>query len=253
VPLQALVNKSDRLAPSELARVLSHVTDGLASLGLRSLAPVAALSARLALAGRLGDADAYARSGWDEVEQLLSSDVVNRSEELRARAVQRRAQGIARDLIAVGADAAAHDAPTSQREDRAHASRMALLDDEACGRILGELTPAVQQLEEDLRPVRLGSIPGDDPQARAYAEARVVARLTEPIAKALRASDLEPIAMVLRGAAAADPYAPVTAHVVRACAAAVAEVLSRRSEHRVEADEDAVRAARLGAMVEALG
>lgn len=263
VPVQVLVNKSDRVAPRDLPGVLQHVDDGLTAMGVRSLAAVTAMSARLALAGRLGDADAYARSGWEQVELLLSAEIVNRSEELRARAVRRKAGAIAAELAAEGSRHEASEEASGFGQLQAEAARLSSLDQQACERLVGELGPAAQQLEEDLRPVRLGSIPEDDLQARAYAEARVMARLAEPMAAAIaRAASLPPelaepfsaqARLVLRGVAAADPRAAVSWRVVHACALAASEWLVRPGRERAQAGDDAVRAARMAALASALG
>src|SRR5262249_29672699 len=68
LPVQMLVNKADRLQPEALDKVLELVNDALSEVSLSSLAPPIALSARLALAGKLGDEAALAASGWAKVQ-----------------------------------------------------------------------------------------------------------------------------------------------------------------------------------------
>ena len=70
LPVQILVNKADRLAPDDLARVLAGVAVALGETGIRSLSPPLAFSAKRALAGKLGDAAALEGSGWGAVEAL---------------------------------------------------------------------------------------------------------------------------------------------------------------------------------------
>jgi len=101
LPILTLVNKVDRLKPEQIAQVLTHVTEGLAQAGLDVLAPPLALSARDALKGRLGDAEALTRSGWNEVEALLSREVVDRSAALKEGALRRRASRLAATLASV--------------------------------------------------------------------------------------------------------------------------------------------------------
>src|SRR5665811_521106 len=54
LPVQMLVNKADRLKPEQLESVLGMVRAALDEVNLPSLEPPIALSARLALAGKLG-------------------------------------------------------------------------------------------------------------------------------------------------------------------------------------------------------
>jgi len=102
-PVQILVNKADRLSKGDLGRVLEHVDRSLAETGIGSYTPPLAFSARLSLKGRLGDAAALEASGWSGVEALLSERFVDRSSELRERALRRRALGISRELSSVAA------------------------------------------------------------------------------------------------------------------------------------------------------
>src|SRR5690606_33453681 len=114
VPIQVLVNKSDRLAAAELAQVMRYVEGALSEVGIASLRPPVALSAQRALAGRLGDADALGASGWEAVEDLLSEYIVNRCDALRERALRRKARRVAGELLAA-AGLRAHDLERERR------------------------------------------------------------------------------------------------------------------------------------------
>jgi hypothetical protein len=244
-PVQVLVNKADRLSCDELGRVVQHVQRGIEQIGLPKMGAVLAFSARLALAGRLGDADAARRSGWDALEDRLASLIVNRSDELREAAVRRKARAIAvalDELARSRANQAQQGGPTAGPNlavAAAVAARLGSMGPGPCRRIAASLAPAAQLLADDLRPLQVASLPDDDPQASAYAEARVIARLTAPIIEGLRVEagadatlaevGREPVLLVLRGASAtmASSKAGEIAswRLVRACALAVHERL----------------------------
>jgi cellulose synthase operon protein C len=269
VPVQLLVNKCDRLAPGQAASVLAHVGASLQSLGVSSIGPVLGLSAREALTGRLGDSQALQRSGWSEVEQLLASVIVNRSEQLRRAALHRKARAVAVDLLGIATRPA--DARTQQpageagEQQRQRVGRWLSLDQPACERIVAELEGPLQQLLDDLRPLQVASGSSDQSTARAYAEARRVARLTEPIVRGLlREADLqgqmsEPVrsavTAVLRGASAVEPMQAPGWREVHACALAAHEaairLLSEANQSRA-GSASAARLARLAALSEAL-
>lgn len=95
LPLLVLLNKRDRLGEGEageraLEAALAHVEQGLHAARLELEAPILAFSARLALLGKNGDADALRRSGFDAVEALLQSKLVDQSARLAARVARRR-------------------------------------------------------------------------------------------------------------------------------------------------------------------
>ncbi len=90
LPMQILVNKADRLKPSDLELVLTTLRKNLDEIGIQTLAPPLALSARLALKGRLGDAEALAASGFEAVQALLDETLLSHSAELKERALRRR-------------------------------------------------------------------------------------------------------------------------------------------------------------------
>ena len=77
LPVQILVNKADRLTPEALETVMSTVDDSLQETGIRSWSAPIALSARLALQGKLGDARTRSRrAGWDAVQKLLDEQII---------------------------------------------------------------------------------------------------------------------------------------------------------------------------------
>ncbi len=265
VPVQVLVNKSDRLEPGQLPLVLEHAERGLMALGVRSLGPVLGLSAREALAGRLGDERALESSGWSGVEQMLSSTIVNRSQQLRQAAVRRKAHTLATELVAAAKQAQEPPAEAlhSEHSDRLRAERLGGLDREACERILAELAVPLQLLIDDLRPLRVASVSADETSARAYAEARLGTHLADPITQALlRVAELGPqwaerlrgaVVQVLRGAAAVDATHGIGWRVVHACALAARESIVTASSSAQRASGAQARLARLEALREALG
>ncbi|MEO5729124.1 MAG: dynamin family protein [Byssovorax sp.] len=283
VPVQILANKADRLKPQEREAVLAHISESLAQVGLASHAAPLAFSARLSLKGRMGDEAALAASGWPEVEALIASEIVDRSDALREAALRRKAARVAVDLAA-----AAHARAAADREiyraarDRSEALRM------AAARLRREkiavaaaadraIEPARRLLTADLRP--LGELPEDrqrnDAGLREYLRERFVARLAEPVvgelaraASGAGAIALDPlparaaaaVRAVLMGAAAAHdapaalverPLDRILEAVVEAFAAAllaaseepVSEAASAALELRAEALSAALRAA----------
>ena len=283
VPVQILANKADRLKPQEREAVLTHISESLAQVGLVSHAAPLAFSARLSLKGRMGDEAALAASGWPEVEALIASEIVDRSDALREAALRRKAARVAVDLAA-----AAHTRAAADRElyraarDRSEALRM------AAARLRREkiavaaaadraIEPARRLLTADLRP--LGELPEDrqrnDAGLREYLRERFVARLAEPVvgelaraASGAAAISLDPlptraaaaVRAVLMGAAAAHdaptalverPLDRILEAVVEAFAAAllaaseepVSEAASAALELRAEALSAALRAA----------
>lgn len=189
VPIQLLANKADRLGPEAREKVLDHVRDGLGETKLTSYAEPLLLSARLALKGQLGDAEALAASGWPAVEALLSERIVDRAVSLRERALRRRALRSA-TALAETASQRASEARERARADREAAERTRALAERLradraalASTVEKAIEPARRVLASDVRPLAalapdrrgVGSAP------RAYIEERFVARLTEPI------------------------------------------------------------------------
>jgi GTP-binding protein EngB required for normal cell division len=279
VPVQILANKADRLKPDERAAVLEHIRASLAQVGLTSHAAPLAFSAKLSLKGRMGDELALAASGWPEVEALIASEIVDRSDALRETALRRKAARVAVELLAT-----AHARAGADRElyraarDRGEALRMAAArlrrEKVAVAAAADKAIEAARRLlAADLRP--LGELPEErqrnDAGLREYLRERFVARLAEPVVAELgRAASIpiEPlparaaaaVRAVLMGAAAAHdapaalverPLDRILEAVVEAFAAAllaaseepVSEAASAALELRAEALDAALRAA----------
>lgn len=186
VPVQFLVNKLDRIGEGDRERVLTYVQERLLDTGLRSLFPVAAMSSRQALAGRLGDADALARSCWSEIEALVER-VAAQAPALRDSAVRRRVRGLlapllvrARELAA--AELAAARAEAAARGALVQAASQLHRDQASLAIKLGRaLDDPRRALLEDLAPLDQG----DHAASRPYAASRAIQRLTGPLATTL--------------------------------------------------------------------
>lgn len=268
-PVQVLVNKCDRLEPKKADEVVDHVSDGLALIGLPSMSAVVGFSARLALRGRLGDTGAASRSGWDAVERLLAGSIVDRSDELRAMALRRKALVIARSLdeLARVSQAPGRGESFEAQALPAQGARLLALDRTGCERVAQRVQEARSRVDDDLRPLRVAGLPVDDVNASAYAEARVLARIVGPLSEALvdvadvdRA--LEPtirlaVGPVLRGATAEagdlERMASIPAwRTVRACAMAAHErIMALHDELREEVVAEPV-VLRISALCEVL-
>lgn len=124
LPLVVLLNKLDRLNDSsELERALGHVRAGLSALGVEPEGSVVAFSARWALAGKAGDADALLRSRFGEVEALVERVLVGRSERLKERVLTRRCLELAARLSA-RAEERARERERDERKARELSARV---------------------------------------------------------------------------------------------------------------------------------
>lgn len=251
LPVQMLVNKADRLGPDDLARVMSTVAESLAETGLRSWSPPIALSARLALAGKLGDEAALQKSGWGEVQRLLDEQIVGRSDDLKERGLRRRASRVVSELLARARDAAA-DERAAIEAARARAQELALRAanlereaDAAAQVVAGALGPAAAEWKRDLDVVVTGRDAAQaetDPVLARYRVDRAVSRLAQPLARVL--------ASIARGAADHDvPGAeerdlrPLARAVVRTFAASAGQAgAAARPEALVPLTRSAVTA-----------
>lgn len=190
VPVQVLVNKRDRVA--DVDRVMAYVDEALAEVAIPSLRPPIALSARLALAGRMGDAEALAASRWDDVEALLAEHVVDRADLLRERALRRKARRIALALAEEAARAeereeharaAAREAETARRAlaTRLGSHRMGL-----SSAMTEALAEPLRRLATDARPIAaLDEVRRAHPEVRGYLVDRTVERLAAPLVEAI--------------------------------------------------------------------
>lgn len=162
LPVQILVNKSDRLRPSDLETVMTMVRGALGAAGLASWREPLALSARLALAGRLGDEEALAASGWASVQQLLDATILGKSAALKERALRHRAARIVERLASSARALSSEEASREearQRAAQAFAQRAAKLDGEAeatAQRLAGALSRDALNWKHDLEVIVTG-------------------------------------------------------------------------------------------------
>jgi small GTP-binding protein len=234
IPVQMLVNKADRYGEADLAKVMAMVLDSMKEIGLDSWSPPLPLSARLALAGKLGDEAALAKSGWGPVEQLLDQQIVARSEELKERAMRRRGARVVEQLAARAASladdergAADRSAQRSQTIAKA-AARLEHEADDAAKRLAALLGPAAEAWQKDLEVVVTGrdrEAVASDPILLRYRVERALARLGPTLAEGLSKlapdagltpADLVPLTRALvrplgfaAGAAAAQAVTPL--------------------------------------------
>jgi small GTP-binding protein len=228
LPIQMLVNKADRLKPDDLEKVMAMVRESLDVVGITSWAPPLAFSARLALKGKLGDADALAASGWSAVEALLDAEIVGKSEALKERALRRRAakvvtglggmaaelarlEGVARDEAAKTAQAVSQAAARLDRERDAAAEVLAA--------VLSATAAAWQKEIDVVLTGRDARTTAADPLLSRYKAERALVLVAPPLADAMAklaacpsvtAADLLPIARALvRASVARSGSAPL--------------------------------------------
>ncbi len=184
IPVVVLLNKIDRVSGPDRAQVLAHATAGLAEIGLTPHTEPLTFSAKLALKGRLGDEAALEAGRWADVERMISSVIVDRADELRERAMQRRALGIVTELSDVARVRAAEEAARAE-EERARvealgraAARLAREAEEAAAWLEAATEGERRALDADLRPLaQLGEGVRVEIGARTFAAERLVSRL----------------------------------------------------------------------------
>jgi GTP-binding protein EngB required for normal cell division len=201
LPVQMLVNKADRLSASDLAKVMASVVAALDATRVGSWGRPLALSAKKALAVKLGAAgassrEALAESGWPPVQALLEDQIVGRSAELKERALRRRAAALVAELE--GAWAARDRGDREDAEQRiaaAHAAARAAtrVERDADGladRLAASLTPQAAAWTRDLELVFIGRDPelaARDPVLARYRVDRAVAAFAPSLSRALSA------------------------------------------------------------------
>ena len=275
LPVQILVNKADRLPPDALAKVMANVAESLEETGLRSMATPLALSARLALQGKLGDADALEKSNWPAVQLLLDEDFIAKSDELKERGLRRRGGRVVSDLL----ERARVDA-TAERE-KIEAARTRALDlalraakleregDEAAQIVAGALLGAATDWKRDLDVVVTGRDAAQveaDPVLMRYRIDRALTRIAEPLAKVLATiaggadtpgvgpEDLAPLCRaVTRTFAAAGGRSGALVPLTRSAIAALVELLLDLAKAPPESRGAEGRVAELEALQNALG
>jgi small GTP-binding protein len=246
LPVQILVNKADRLTSSELALVMKSVDDALVEARIVSWAPPLALSAKRALAGKLGDAKALEESGWGAAQTMLEERIVARHGELKERALRRRAARVVARLAAqASAEAERRRAEDEGLASRAHSiGRAAATIERDANAVAAELArslaPSAQEWGRDLAVVFVGrdreSTNRGGILARYRAE-RAVAAMAPPLARALASlapesslgpSQLAPAARTLvRAAAEASEASDPDALLLPLARAAVATLVER--------------------------
>jgi GTP-binding protein EngB required for normal cell division len=194
LPVQILVNKADRLAPADLAIVMKSVGDALRAARMESWAPPLPVSAKKALAGKLGDAKSLDDSGWAAVQEMLEDQIVARHAELKERALRRRcARVVARLAAQARGDAARRKADDDAAAARAHAiaQRAAAIERDAdamAGALAASLGPPAEAWGRDLALVFVGRDPQStmhDPVLARYRVERAVAAIAPELARAL--------------------------------------------------------------------
>jgi cellulose synthase operon protein C len=246
IPVQMLVNKADRFGEADLAKVMTMVLESMKEIGLESWSPPLPLSARLALAGKLGDEAALAKSGWGPVEELLDQQIVARSEELKERALRRRGARVVEQLAARAASLADDERGAADRVSRRSqiiAQATAKLDreaDDAAKRLAAILGPAAEAWQKDLEVVVTGrdrEAAAADPVLLRYRVERALARfgptLAEGLSKlapgtGLTPADLVPLTRALvrpLGFASGPAGAPAVIPLARAAVATLIEHL----------------------------
>jgi small GTP-binding protein len=224
LPVQMLVNKADRLQPADLQRVMQSVDEALAETGLPSWAPPLALSAKKALAGKLGDAQALEQSGWGAVQALLDERIVARSDELKERALRRRGSRVLSTLLTQ----AQAEADRQREQEHARVAQSAAVrklaariergQDALAEQLATSLAPSAEAYTRDLSLVFVGrdaDAASRDPVLARYRVDRAVAALAPALSRALASlapeaalspAQLAPTARTLvRAAAAASP------------------------------------------------
>ena len=198
LPVQMLVNKADRLGPADLARVMASVAAALEATKVGSWGPPLALSAKKALASKVGDAgdEALAESGWPAVQALLEGQIVARSAELKERALRRRAGTLVQSLLASWATREAADrAEAAAQSEQAHAAARAATRverdaDTIADRLAESLSPQEAAWARDLELVFIGRDPeiaAHDPVLARYRVDRATAAIAPALSRALAA------------------------------------------------------------------
>lgn len=194
LPFLVVVNKADRLSENDLGKVLLNLESSLAGARLSPWGPPWAVSAKKALAGKLGDVEALEASGWKTTENRLETFVTSRSGDLKERALRRRALSVTLRLLDVwtARASAEHERSRQSAETRraiAHsASRLEADENSLAERVALALGPAAAVLEGDMRLVSAGrdrESAANDPALRRYRTNRAVAEVAPALRDAL--------------------------------------------------------------------
>jgi hypothetical protein len=152
------------------------------------------LSAKRALAGKVGDAKLLEESGWNGVEGLLDQRIVACSDELKERALRRRARGVVERLLDVWTERSLAE-ETETRKQSARATRAgqaaARIDDDADAlstQLAQSLSPHAEAWIRDVDLVLVGRDPdaaARDPAIARYRVDRALAGISPALSRAL--------------------------------------------------------------------
>ncbi len=159
LPLVVVVNKLDRLQPEQRGGVLEHVRGALEEQQIEVKYPLLGVSARQAI-----EPAERGASGWEQVEVLL--------DRLRQDAVALKDQAL---LARLGRALGRWQASTpAASQGHPHQPLQA----PSRGVVEARLSEALDQLDNDLRPLPAGELEG---RARAYAARRAEQRVLEAV------------------------------------------------------------------------
>jgi cellulose synthase operon protein C len=194
LPFVVVVNKSDRLSSDDLRTVMRSLDDALARAGLVPWVAPWAVSAKRALAGKLGDSAALEASGWRTAESFIEESIASRRDELKERALRRHALGVTLRLTAAWTARAsleqeqARVAADWRRATARSAARLEAEEDTLAPEIARSLAPVAAVLEHDMRLVSSGrdaESAARDPALARYRADRAVAEIAPVLVDAL--------------------------------------------------------------------
>ncbi|HXX67577.1 MAG TPA: dynamin family protein [Polyangiaceae bacterium] len=244
IPVQIVVNKIDRVAANDLPKIVGRLDECLAEARLSSWRSPVAFSAKRALAAKIGDIGALRDSGWPAVEALLEQEIVGRSDELKERALRRRAAGVVSILLVEWSERAAkEEAARSKAIERARevthaAGALEARSDDIAASLSESLEPVATAWARDADLVLLGRgrEASHDAVLMRYRVDRALASLAPPLSRALSSlapeaalapADLLPSARaIVRAAVESSPFD--SSAIVRAIARAGIATLTER-------------------------
>ncbi len=229
LPVQVLVNKTDRLTRDDVVRVLAGVDAALTASGLSSWRPPCAFSSKQALAGQQGDTAVLRDSGWSAVHALVDEGLVADSDRLKELSTRRRASVLVSRLVGgylareEGERAAARALGDRARLAAAEATRIERSLDDVVGALASSLGEPARQWARELSMVFVGKDLrsaesfGKDPMMERYRVDSALSTLAPVLLRELVL--LAPLA--LRPAVEREPLAAAVRGMVRSAAAAV--------------------------------
>lgn len=240
IPVQILIGKADRIAEAQRPEILAMVESAMAETGLTSIAAPLLFSARLALAGKLGQEGALEKSEWPAVQRILDEEVIAKSDTLKERALRRRTLSLAERLLANASERASRElAETQAQTTRARtlasvAARIERDADAMSGALARSLEASEAELERDLSVIQVAPTGDADGTLFRYRTERALGRLAPTLATAMagmtQGTELAPrdfaaLARVLVRAVATAARSPIREPLARATVLALAEHL----------------------------